>query len=441
MQSYRGARQSFAFSTALRDALVERSQQAGCTLFMTLLAVFQGLLQRYTGQDDFVVGTPMTHRPHRELEGLIGCFVNTLVLRADLSAQPSFREWLQPVRETALGAYAHQELPFEKLVEDMQPERDPSRNPIFQVLFQLQNTPRAVKDFPELRVSHLGAAGETVQFDVVFTVVEHDDRLHLRVAYNTDLFDAATIQRMLQHWQRLLEGVVAEPDLPMTQLPLLADAERQQVLVQWQGPRADYPQQQCLHALFEAQVARTPNAVAVVSADGQLTYAALNRHANQLARYLHTLGVTPEARIGLCMERCPELLVGLLGILKAGGTYVPLDPTYPQARLAFMLDAAQVAVVVTQAHLQGDLPPPARAVVCLDTDWEVIAQENAENLVNAVTAANLAYVMYTSGSTGQPKGVMIPHRSLVHYITAASVEYGLEARPKFLPLFGDNLLK
>ncbi len=338
LQTYRGTRQELTLSASLTQALKVLSRQAGATLFMTLLAAFKTLLYRYTGQDDLVVGTPIAGRHRVEIEPLIGLFVNVLTLRTDLSGMPSFRELLRRVQAVALGAYAHQELPFEKLVEALQPERNMSYSPVFQVMLVLQNTPSPVLELPGLTVRLLEVDRETVQFDIVLPATERDAGLHIAVRYNTDLFDAVTMTRLLGHWQTLLQGLVAAPDQAIAQLPLLTAAERQQVLLEWNATEAAYPREQCLHELVQAQVARTPDTAAVVCGNAQLTYGELNRRANQLAHYLRRLGVGPEIRVGLCLERCPELLVGLLGILKAGGAYVPLDATYPAERLAFMME-------------------------------------------------------------------------------------------------------
>jgi aspartate racemase len=347
---------------------------------MTLLAAFQTLLYRYTGQEDIIVGTPIAGRNQVEAEGLIGFFVNTLALRTYLSGNPSFQELLGRVREVALGAYAHQDLPFEKLVEELQPERDRSRTPLFQVMFVLQNTPTSALELPGLTVNSLNIDSGTAKFDLTLFMIETAQGLRASLEYNTDLFNVATITRMLGNFQTLLEGIVANPQQRLSDLPLLTAAEQHQLLVEWNKTTKEYPQDKCIHQLFEAQVEQAPNAVAVVFEGEQLTYRELNARANQLAHYLQVLGVGPEVLVGICVERSLEMLVGLLGILKAGGAYVPLDPMYPLERLAFMLEDASVSVLLTQARLVESLPQHQAPVVCLDGDWELIAQYGEENV-------------------------------------------------------------
>jgi amino acid adenylation domain-containing protein len=415
-QTFRGARHSVVFSPPLMQALKALSQQQEVTLFMTLLATFQALLYRYTGQDDIVVGFPIAGRNRREIEGLIGFFVNTLVLRTNLSGNPSFRALLSRVRKGTLEAYSHQDFPYEKLVEELQPQRDLSRNPLCQVMFVLQNTPQQAPQLMGLTLSALEIDPETAKFDLTLNLAETPEGLRGWFEYSTDLFDAATIARMAGHFQILLEGIVADPEQRLSTLPLLTADERHQLLVEWNTTAVDYPQDKCLHELFEAQVEQTPDAVAVLCNGAQLTYRELNQRANQLARYLRTLGIGPEARVGICLERSLEMSWGLLGILKAGWAYVPLDPGNPRARLAFMLEDAHVQVLLTQKRLIERLPAHRAAVVCLDAEWEAIGQASEQNLLREGTSANLAYVMYTSGSTGKPKGILISHRSLVHYL-------------------------
>ncbi|RPI05054.1 MAG: non-ribosomal peptide synthetase, partial [Zetaproteobacteria bacterium] len=417
VQTTRGAHRGRTLPPALRAALEALGRQAGATLFMTLLAAFQTLLARYTGQEDIVVGSPIAGRTRVETEGLIGFFVNTLVLRTDLAGNPPFRELLGRVREGCLGAYAHQELPFEKLVEELQPARTLSQSPLFQVMFILQNAPRTPLALPGLTLTPFRVESGTAKFELSLAVTATETGLQTTAEYNADLFDAATIDRLLGHYQTLLEGIVAAPDRPIGALPLLTAAERHQLLVAWNATATAYPRDCRVHELFEAQVARTPEAVAVVWADQTLSYGELNRRANQLAHHLQHLGVGPETLVGLCLERSPELVVGLLGILKAGGAYVPLDPTYPRDRLAFMLEDSRAAVLLTQTRLLAGLPAHDAHVVCLDTAGAALAPESPENPPCVGTADTLAYVLYTSGSTGQPKGVAMPHRPLVNLIS------------------------
>jgi len=416
VQTYQGGYQSLELPKNLTQALKDLSQQERVTLFMTLLAAFQTLLYRYTGQEDMIVGTPIAGRNQVEAEGLIGFFVNTLALRTYLGGNPSFQELLGRVREVALGAYAHQDLPFEKLVEELQPERDRSRTPLFQVMFVLQNTQTSALELPGLTVNSLNIDSGTAKFDLSLFIMETAQGLRASLEYNTDLFNVTTITRMLGNFQTLLEGIAANPQQPLSDLPLLTAAEQHQLLVEWNNTTKAYPQDNSSHQLFEAQVEQAPDAVAVVFEEEQLTYRELNARANQLAHYLQALGVGPEVLVGICVERSLDMVVGLLGILKAGGAYVPLDPAYPQERLAFMLKDASVSVLLTQTRLVESLPQHQAPVVGLDGDWELIAQYSEENPFSGVTPENLAYVIYTSGSTGNPKGVLVEHRGLLNLV-------------------------
>jgi amino acid adenylation domain-containing protein len=411
VQTFRGARHPVRFSPTLLRRLKELSQRHGTTLFMTLLAAFQALLHRYTRQDDIPVGSFIANRNWLKTEGSIGFFVNTLVLRIDLSGNPSFQELLGRVREVTLGAYSHQDLPYEKLVEELRPPRAVSRNPLFQVLFALRNTPRQAPELAGLTLSSLDVYNETAKFDLTLELGETPEGVSGWFEYSTDLFDAATIARMAGHFQTLLEGIVAAPEQRLATLPLLSADERRRLLMEWNDTAADYPRDQCIHEVFEGQVARRPNAVAVVWDGEELTYYELNRRANQVAHHLRMLGVGPEVLVGLCLERSLEMVIGLLGILKAGGAYVPLDPTHPLERLAFMLEDAKVSVLLTQASLVARLPANGATMICLDSEWPTIARHSEENLSSGVTAENLASVLYTSGSTGRAKGVLGTHRA------------------------------
>jgi amino acid adenylation domain-containing protein len=417
-QTFRGAHHRFTLPPALSTALKTHSQQNEVTLFMTLLAAFQVLLHRHTGQTDIAVGSPIANRNREEIEGLIGFFVNTLVLRTDLSGNPSFRDLLRRVRQVTLEAYAHQDLPFDKLVEALQPERDLSRTPLFQVMFALQNAPMERFELPELSLSLMRAESATSRFDLMLSLAEIPNGLVGEVEYNTDLFDASTITRLVEHFQILLEGIVAELDRRLSDLPLLTPAEEHQLLLEWNDTRIEYPRDKCIHELFQAQVAQTPDAVAVVFEEHHLTYQALNERANQLAHHLQALGVRPETLVGVCLERSVEMVVGLLGIFKAGGAYVPLDPAYPRDRLAFMLQDSLVPVLLTQERLRADLPiQSVKHLICLDTGWAALAQENDHNPTSEATPHNVAYMIYTSGSTGRPRGVVVQHRSVINLWT------------------------
>lgn len=412
-QTFPGAHQSLVLPKTLGDDLKSLGRKSGATPFMTLLAAFQALLHRYTGQEDIAVGSPIANRTRSEIEGLIGFFVNTVVLRTGLSGDPTFQELLARVREVALDAYEHQDLPFEKLVEELHPDRNLSHNPLFQVMFSFQNVPRSNLSLPGLSASTIDVDADAAKFDLTLSMAEAADSLTASFQYNTDLFEGTTIARMLRHFRTLLEGVVADPDRRLSDLPILSEGERRQLLAEWNDTRKDYPRGKCIHELFEAEAERSPDAVAVVFQDKQLTYRELNRRANQLARYLQKRGVGPEVLVGICMERSLDTVVGLLGILKAGGAYLPLDPAYPKERIAFMLEDTKAQVLLSQQSLLANLPESKAQVIRLDSDWETIAADGDGNPVPTVTEANLAYVIYTSGSTGQPKGVAIAHRSTV----------------------------
>jgi amino acid adenylation domain-containing protein len=416
ISTYRGARVPLSFPATLTAELKELSRREGVTLFMTLLAAFKALLYRYTGQTDVVVGTPVAGRDRLELERLIGFFVNTLVLRTDVSGDPDFKHLLARIREVCLGAYAHQEAPFERLVEELQPERDLSRNPLFQVTFQLFNSLDTKAQAAEASEYALQVERGTAIFDLAFTVWENSDELGGQVEYSTELFDAATIERLIEHYRRLLEGVVADTGQRLSELPLLGEQEQRQLLFEWNRTASTGASALSVHELFERQALRAPEAVAVKAAEVEVSYGELNRRANQLARYLVSLGLKAEARVGVLMERSVEMVVALLGVLKAGAAYVPLDGSYPRERLSFMLDDAGVSVLLTEQRFAGVVQSDALRTVCLDTEWEQIARGRAEDLAGRAGALNLAYVIYTSGSTGRPKGVGIEHRSLVNLV-------------------------
>ena len=412
VQSFVGTQQEFSLSPKLSQALTELSRQQGVTLFMTLLAAFDALLYRYTGSSDILIGTPIANRNRGEIEGLIGFFVNTLVMRTDLSDNPSFSQLLTRVREVTMDAYAHQDLPFEMLVEALQPERDLSHTPLFQVAFVLQNTPKSEIAMTGLTVTDLPPENATAKFDLTLAMVNTDDGLKGVWEYNTDLFESSTIERLSGHFLNLLGGIVANPQARISQLPLLTESETNQLLIEWNNTQVDYPEYKCIHQLFEEQVKRTPDAVAVVCSEQKLTYNELNCRANQLAHYLQKLGVKPDELVGICLERSLDMIVGLLAILKVGGAYVPIDPDYPQERISFMLQDTQVKIILTCESLQNSLPNHQTIVICLDKDWQQINQASQENLNSTVSADNLAYVIYTSGSTGIPKGVIVTHQAV-----------------------------
>ncbi|HEY7768095.1 condensation domain-containing protein, partial [Longimicrobium sp.] len=411
VRTYEGATVPVNFSPELLE-LLERLQalgrSEGTTLYMTLLAAFQVLLSKYSGIEDIVVGSPIAGRTRGEVEALIGFFVNTLVLRTDLSGDPSFRESLRRVRETTLGAYEHQDVPFEKLVEELQPERSLSHSPLFQVMFTLQNLADgagregAGTALPGLSVSEAGAEPASAKFDLSLTLAPTSHGLRGGLTYSADLFERGTVERMARHLERVLEQVGANVDVRLSRLDLLGNAERTLVLEEWNRTTAEYPADLCIHELFEAQAARTPGAVAVVFGGGQLTYAELNARANRLARHLRAQGVGPEARVGLHFRRSTDMLVALLGVWKAGGAYVPLDPDYPADRLAYMLEDSQAHALLTAGEVACALKSTAARVIRLDAEREAVAAHGAENLTDEFARGRAAYVIYTSGSTGRP---------------------------------------
>ncbi len=434
VQSERGARQQLQVDAALTARLKALSRQADVTLFMTLLAAFQTLLARYAHQEDIIIGTPIAGRSHVETEGLIGCFVNTLVLRTDLSGNPSFRALLGRVREVALGAYAHQDLPFEYLVDALHPVRDLSRTPLFQVVFSLQNTPMSTLELPDLTLAPLDLDTGAAKFDLWFTLIEGPEGLRGDLEYNADLFEAATISRFTGHFQHLLERFAADPDQRIADVPLLAEREWQQML-DWNATARSYPQDVCIHQLFEDQAERTPDAVAVIFNNVQLTYRELNTRAHTLAQYLRACGVgggpgskgTRNVPVGLCVERSPELLIGLLAVLKAGGAYLPLDLTYPKERIAFILKDAGAPILLTQSSLVERLPDHTAQVLLIDRPDATTSVASEPSSCPAVWPEHLAYVIYTSGSTGTPKGVMISHRNVVNFFTGMDERIGCSA--------------
>jgi amino acid adenylation domain-containing protein len=430
--------QTFAGRTAfkklpaeLTTALKSCSQRFGSTLFMTLLTVFQILLYRYSGQEDIIVGTPIAGRNRPELESLIGCFVNTLPIRANLSGNPSFRELLDRIRTVTLAAYDHAQTPLEKLVEELNPIRDASRSPFFQVLFVLQNIPRSEPRLLGLKSHPIPIERDTAKFDLTLEIWQRDQELIAELEYNTDLFDAATIAQLLNHYQVLLTGIVANPEQSIDQLPLLTPAEHQQFL-DWNATTTDYPRDRTLHQLFETQVKESPQAIAIQSQSQSLTYLELDQQANRLAQYLQAIGIRSGMRVGLCIDRSirsnkldslVDLVLGVLGILKAGAAYVPLDPSYPQARLTFMIQDAALSILLTQSHLVPQLhlickqiSEPSILTIGLDQDWKTSDRLHPNLSLPEPSTEAIAYVMYTSGSTGQPKGVVVPHRAVTRLV-------------------------
>ncbi|MFP2956444.1 amino acid adenylation domain-containing protein [Myxococcus sp. 1LA] len=419
VQTYRGALLPVNLPAPVSEAVTTLARRHEATPFMVLLATWQVLLSRYSGQQDISVGSPIAGRTRPELEGLIGFFVNTLVFRARMSPELTFRELLAQVKASTLGAFEHQDVPFEKLVEVLQPARDPSRSPLFQVTFTLQNTPPVRLELPGLSLQVLETELETVKFDLSLLLEETPKGFSGALNYNTDLFDAATAERMMGHFHTLLESVVADANQRLAELPLLRTEERQKLLVEWNATSTTFPREASIHALFSEQAARSPEAVALVSGERAVTYVELDRRANQLAHHLRAYGVTRGTRVGLCLERSPELVVGLLAILKAGGAYVPIDHHYPAERISLLFQEAGISVFVTQESIADELPIAGGLMVCVDTDADLIAAlpHDAPPSVN-LGGDDLAYVMFTSGSTGRPKGVCIPHRAVARLVLA-----------------------
>src|SRR5215213_6974498 len=445
IEGFRGADRRMSLSASLLQSLKELSQQEGVTLFMTLLGAWAVLLSRWSGEKEVVVGSPIANRTRAELEGLIGFFVNSMVLRTSFHRDPTFKELLAQVREVTLGAYAHQDLPFEKLVEVLQPERELSHNPLFQVIFALQNAPQGAVAAGGLEMSTVGTAGTIARFDLEFHLWESAQGLDAKLLYSTELFEAATIQRMLGHYQTILENMVADRHQRVSDCELMPAAEKEQLLFEWNKTELDYRQAETIDQLFSAQVARTPNNVAVIFEKEQLTYAELDRRANVLAAELQTYGVGPEVTVGVCMERSIELVVALLAVLKAGGAYVPLDPSYPRERLRFMIEDAKPAVILTQPGLVSILPETGSEVLFVGERGQATlpdlfipraTQERAGEEGGVAPAAaefshrcasNSAYVIYTSGSTGTPKGVVVTHENVVRLFNATQQWFNFDA--------------
>jgi amino acid adenylation domain-containing protein/thioester reductase-like protein len=481
IQSFRGGFLAVPLDSDLSEKLKTLSQKSGTTLFMTMFAAFVTLLFRYTGQDDILVGSPVANRNRTETEPLIGFFVNTVVLRTDLTGNPSFSDLLSQVKKVAADAQAHQDVPFEQVVSALLPERNLSYSPLFQVMFDLQHSSSMGQlELPGVVTTPLPIEIVISKFDLSLGIEERGEELVSCFEYSNDLFDTDTIVRMAGHFQTLLTAIVANPDQAIGKLPLLTEKEQHQLLVGWNQTHSDYPENKCIHQLFEEQVQRSPDAIALEWEDEQLTYQQLNAKANQLAHYLQTLGVGPEVLVGIYLERSsrgaasrtPLTVIALLAILKAGGAYLPLDPNYPQERLADILDDAQVSVLLTQKKLLEFLPeleakigvtelgyeyltqrrirvasrregakverrvhrpfPQVPEIILLDADLQVISAQSQENPVSDIKPENLAYVIYTSGSTGKPKGVMIPHQSLVNHGKAMIGEYGITSHDRVL---------
>ena len=400
MSTFQGEHRKLVLSPALKQKLNELSKREGTTLFMTLLAAFKTLLYRYTSQEDIVVGSPIAGRNRAETEDLIGFFINTLVLRTRLAGNLTFRELLQRVRRTAVDAYAHQDVPFEKLVAELDPERDLRRNPLFQVMFQYQDSVKPLFQTKDLKLSWLETSTHTAKFDLSMAVLARDETLNCVIEYRTDLFKGESIERLLDHYATLLESIVANPSERIGMLRLMTETQRSELIAAGRGEQSEFPREQSIHQLFERQVDRTPDEPAVIFGNERLSFQLLNALANQLANYLRSLGVGPETRVAIRMERSPEMIVGLLGILKAGGAYVPLDPAYPEERASYILEDSGASLLLTKERLIGLSLADRVPVVSMDDDSDQISLASVLNPANKVTADTAAHVIYTSGSTG-----------------------------------------
>jgi len=431
VKTSRGARRSLLLSPELTQSLKALSRRHGVTLFVTLLSAFKVLLLRYSGEEDLVVGTPVAGRHHVETEGLIGLFINTLPLRSDLSGNPTFRELMGRVRKVVLDALENQHLPFEKLVEEINPERDLSRSPLFQAMFNMRNLPPRSSGI--MKIEEFGFDTGIAQFDLTLEVMELPEGLRCIAKYSEDLFDAPTISRMLSHFEMLLEGIAANPEERLWRLPLLTKGERRQSVVEWNETHQPYPGR-CVHELFEEQVDRTPDAVAAEYRTQLLTFGELNRRANKLARYLRARGVGQETTVGILVERCFDLLVGILAILKAGGACVSLDPSYPELRRIGMLEDSKTGILLTQERLLAGLSRYGGEIICLDAERRLYEDKGDKNLAPVTDPDHLAYVFFTSGSTGIPKGVQLHHRGVVNCLTFLPKAYGLSSADVVLQL-------
>ena len=414
VQTHCGGSVEIILPKSLANSLKSFGRQENATLFMVLLAAFKAMLARYTGLEDISVGSPVAGRSWVETENLIGIFINILVLRSDLTGNPTFRQLLGRVRETCRGAYSHQDFPFAKLIEALHPQRDLGTTPLFQVMFNLENLPESRSEIPGLRVEEFELERPVSDYELTLEVIPVGGSLKCCFIYNANIFDRGTVERMAGHYRTLLEGVLAEPDCKVATLPLLTSAESHQIQVEWNRTQADYPRDKTIHQLFAAQAARTPSATAFYSESGNLTYGDLNRRSNQMAHYLRSVGVGPESLVGVCLERSPEAIVALLGILKADAAYVPLDPAHPHDRLAFMLKDAQIPWVISRRESMLLADGTGARTICLDTDQRLIEAQTVDSLPTSAGPESLAYVLYTSGSSGVPKGVMGLHRGAVN---------------------------
>jgi amino acid adenylation domain-containing protein len=438
IQTDRTAKHTLPIDNLLGDAIEDLSRSSDVTLFVLLLAAFQTLLYRYTGETDLLVGCPIFTRDRVETQFLIGVFTNTLIFRTQLDPEMDFSELLGRVRQVSVDAYAHQELPVEQLIEELKLERNLSHSLLFQVMFQVRNLPDRDFVVSEIDLAEFNGAPQIAASDLALDVTVGDTGLTCTFTYNTDLFAARTIERMAGHFHTLLTGIVADPYQQISRLPLLTAAELQQILREWNNSESADLEYRCIDRLFEAQVEQTPAQIAVVFAGGELTYRELNNRANQLARYLQSLGLGADKLVGISVDRSLEMVVGLLGILKAGAAYVPLDPAYPSDRLAYMVADADISILLTQDKWISRLPDCQAQIICLDSDWEKIDLCSPENLAGSNLGEDLAYIIYTSGSTGQPKGVMISHQAVSCFVRTAISAYRIAANDRLLQFASIN---
>lgn len=424
VQTFRGAHLTIDLPKHLLDGLKRFSKREGVTLFMTLLSVFQTLLTRYTGQEDVLVGSPIAGRTRPETESLIGLFINTVVLRTDLGGNPSFRELLHRVRNVVLGAFEHQDLPFGRLVAELQPERDLSHSPVFQVMFVLQNTPLSTLCLPNLVLTPIKVENDVSKVDLTLEVMESEDGLTCTFEY-TDLFEFATIKQMIAAFQLIIEKLLGNPEQQIWSFSLVDEAARTLLARTWNETETAFSAGRCIHELIEHQAFLSPHSIAVTFGEQSLSYGELNARSNQLAHYLRSRGVQSKTLVGVFMERSLDMIVSLLGILKAGGAYVPLDPAYPAERVSFMIADSRMSVMLTRQEELQKLTGNDVFAICLDRDWKYIAEQSQENLRRSAVPEDLAYVMYTSGSTGRPKGVLVEHRSVVNFLESMRREPGI----------------
>jgi len=443
IQSFRGGIWEFSINSNLSQKIRTLTQQSDATLFMTMLAAFVILLYRCSGQDDILIGSPMAGRNRQEIQSLIGYFVNTVVLRTKLTGNPNFREILNQVRQVATDAHNYQDIPYNQVVEALNPQRNLSYNPVFQILFDLQHSLTDKLQLPGLTLQPFLGEHSTSKFDLSLIIEDRGTELIGAWEYSSDLFTQEAISRITENFQTLLNGIVNNPETPINQLPIISAFEQQQILEKWNNTQQDYPESFCIHELFTQQVIKTPDAIAVKFGNQQLTYTQLNQKANQLANYLQNCGVTSEVLVGLYLERSLDILIAILAILKAGGAYLPLDPKYPQTRLTDILNDSQVSIILTQEKLltslssplpRGETPltPYQGKIILLDTDLTIISQQNIETPISAIKPDNLAYVIYTSGSTGKPKGVMITHQNIVNHATSIIDKYQINSHDRIL---------